>query len=382
LAKRKTIFYIWKSAYPWDVRVEKICMALLEANYDVYIVCKWEGEELEEEIVNGLNILRVGYKESSQKYSPFPFNPFWKKSIESLIQKHKPDLLINREIILAEISGKLAKKYNIPIVMDMAENYPAAMKNWKKYNDSFLKRFIFNTLEIAYKLESFCLKLMTGVLVVCTENKNRLIYNYKFNKDNIKIIYNTPSIKSFNFKRDEVDREFKTIAYHGYINNERNLEIFLDVAKDFSDLNFDIWGKITSESTIKEDFNIYSNINFYGEYDLNSLKEIIKDTDIGVLPYKIDEHINNTISNKLFDYMANGIPVITSKAIPMTTLIDEYHNGVYYDFSDRNGIRKCLSELNKYDWQQLGKNGRKAFLQEFNWENDKKKLIEFIGALI
>jgi len=59
LANRKTIFYIWKSAYPWDVRVEKICMALLEANYNIYIVCKWDGEELEEEIVNGLNSIKV-----------------------------------------------------------------------------------------------------------------------------------------------------------------------------------------------------------------------------------------------------------------------------------------------------------------------------------
>jgi len=382
LNDKKKIFYVWKSAYPWDVRIEKICLALVEAHYDVYIICRWEGEELEIETIDGINIVRIGYKQSTKKFTPLPFNPFWKKELDKLIQKHKPSLIINREIILADISGKLAKKYDIPIIMDMAENYPAAMKNWKKYNDSFIKRFLFNNLRVAYKLECFTLKLMSAVLVVCSENQNRIVEKYKFEIDKIEKIYNTPSLTSFDFKRYEEDRPYLNISYHGYINNERNLEKFLSVAKDFTNYIFDIWGKITSESTVKDDFKNYSNIRFHGEYNLCDLKEIIKSTDIGILPYIVDEHINNTISNKMFDYMANGIPVITSLAIPMTTLIDKYNCGIYYDFSNKNEIRNCLSTLNENDWNTLGKNGRLAFESDFNWENDKKKLVDFIGKLI
>lgn len=382
MTNKKKIFYVWKSAYPWDVRIEKICLALVESSYDVYVICRWEGEELEKETIDGVNIIRVGYKQSSKKFSPIPFNPFWKKELDKLLSKYKPSLIINREIILADISGKLAMKYDIPIVMDMAENYPAAMKNWKKYNNTFIKRFIFDKLDLAYKLEGLTLKLMTAVLVVCTENQNRIAKKYNFKIENIVKIYNTPSLSSFDFKRYEVDRPFKNISYHGYINNERNLEKFLKVAKDFTNYNFDIWGKITSESSIKDDFESYSNIRFYGEYYLPDLKEIIKSTDIGILPYKVDEHINNTISNKMFDYMANGIPVITSLAKPMTTLIDEYNCGIYYDFSNENKIRKCLKTLNENDWNTLGKNGRMAYESDFNWENDKKKLIDFIGKLM
>lgn len=373
---------MWKSGYPWDVRIEKICLALHNAGFEVYIICRWEGEELDKDVIDGINIIRVGYNQNAYKFSPLPFNPFWRKALEKLILDIKPNLIINREIILADISGKLAKKYNIPIIMDMAENYPSAMQNWKKYTNSFVKRLIFKHSKLVYNLEKMTSKMMNGILVVCEENKDRIIKKYRLDKDNIEVVYNTPPKDFFNFKRFEDDRPYKIIAYHGFINTERNLEFFLNVAKDFNDFEFHIWGKVTSDSNIKSAFSKYPNIKFFGEYKLKDLNEIIKKSDIGLLPYILDEHINNTISNKFFDYMANGIPIICSKAKPMMRLIDELGVGVYFDFSNKENIENALFNLTKYDFKNFGENGFQAFRDKFNWENDKKRLISFVEKFI
>ncbi|MCK5742621.1 MAG: hypothetical protein KAH48_10415, partial [Chlorobi bacterium] len=61
------ILYIWKGAYPWDVRTQKVCSALTNAGHEVYILARWTGEELERETVDGFHIIRVGYKRASRQ---------------------------------------------------------------------------------------------------------------------------------------------------------------------------------------------------------------------------------------------------------------------------------------------------------------------------
>ena len=381
MSNKKKIFYIWKSAYPWDVRIEKICSALVEFGFETYIICLWDGEEKQEENINGINILRVGFNQNKRNYLPIPFNPNWKKSIEQYIKLIKPDLIINREIILADISGKLAKKYEIPIIMDMAENYPAAMKLWKKYSDSLVKKLIYHQIDMPKWLEKKSLEMMDGVIVVCDENGERIRNEYNY--DNyIETIYNTPSLNFFNFKKFEQERDYITISYHGYINTERNLDKVLSVGSKFNNLKFDIWGDGVLLEELKSKFAKFDNITFYGAYKLENLNNIIQSTDIGILPYSLNDHIHNTLSNKMFDYMACGIPVLTSQAKSMVNFIDKYDIGYYFDFEDENNIEKTFSKLNSLDWAAKAKNGLKAFQSEFNWENDKTKLREFLERFI
>lgn len=381
MSDKKKIFYIWKSAYPWDVRIEKICTALVEFGYETYIICLWDGEEKQEEKINGINIIRIGFKESSKKYLPIPFNPNWTKLIEKYVKSIKPDLIINREIILADISGKLAKKFKIPIIMDMAENYPAAMKLWKKYSDSFTKKLIYHHLEIPKWLEKTSLNYMDGIIVVCDENGERIKNEYNYKKDLV-TIYNSPSKSQFNFKRFDSEKKYINVSYHGYINAERNLDKVLNVGKNFKNIKFNIWGSGFLLEELKSKFHTYKNITFYGEYDWKDLNSIIKETDIGILPYSLNDHIHNTLSNKMFDYMACGIPVLTSKAKSMMNFIDKYNIGYYFDFEEESQIENTFNNIEKLDWAEKGRKGYEAFEKEFNWENDKAKLKEFVGRFI
>lgn len=363
------------------MRIEKICSALVEFGYEVYIICLWGNEKEQSEEINGINIIRIGFQSNLRKFTPIPFNPFWKKSLTKLINEHKPNLIINREIILADISGRIAKKYNIPIVMDMAENYPSVMKLWKKYSDTFLKKLVYHHIDLPTWLEKDSLKYMNGVITVCDENSKRLENEYGYKGKQV-TIYNSPSKEFFDFKRFELKRKYTTIAYHGYINTERNLDNVLDVGKEFNELKFEIWGSGVLLKELKQKYSKYSNIEFFGEYNLTDLKSIIKSTDIGILPYILSPHIHNTISNKMFDYMACGIPVLTSKSNAMMNLISKTGCGYYHNFEDNEEIFKVFSNLDKYDWESKGRNGYNSFIKEFNWESDKEKLKEYIGGMI
>jgi hypothetical protein len=124
---KKKVLYIWKGPYPWDVRTAKFCESLNNNDYDVHLLARWKDDKYEKEKINNIIVHRVGYKKNHKLSIPIPYNPIWKTAIQKKIKEILPDLIIVREIMLAEVSGKLAKKNNIPIIMDMAENYPAAM---------------------------------------------------------------------------------------------------------------------------------------------------------------------------------------------------------------------------------------------------------------
>jgi glycosyltransferase involved in cell wall biosynthesis len=282
--------------------------------------------------------------------------------------------------MLGTVAGKVAKKSKIPVIMDMAENYPAVMKGWDKYSNSILKRFIFHRLDIPQKTEDISVKLMDGIYFVAEENRNRILDSYNHLKS--EVIYNTPKLSDYNFKRFKVEKEFKQISYHGFLNNERNFEIFLD-AYNSSKLNLDLelWGDGPSYEKLKAN-NKSNQVKLYGKYNHPELKEIIKSCDIGILPYKIDNHINNTISNKFFDYMANGIPIICSPAIPMKNIIDKHKLGLYFNLKTKIDVSNMINELSQINLKELGENGYNTFKNIYNWEEDEKKLLKFVKIFI
>lgn len=390
---KKKVLYIWKSAYPWDVRIEKICNSMSLQNYDVYIICKWGGEEKERETIGGINIIRIGFNEISSKYIPVSFNLFWKKAINNAVNEIKPHLIIVREIMLATASAKIGKKNNIPVLMDMAENYPAVMKGWKKYNSTWFRRFLLYKVKLADRIERNSLKYIDGVITVCQEQNERLTKVYNFNKEFLFVLHNTPSInlnkiieKNIDDTKDlpntENNKKTINLGYHGFVNTERNLEILIDAVAllDNSKYLLNIYGDGPELESIKKYAEDYSNIHIYGKYDHSELKRLYLNTDIGILPYVIDDHINNTISNKLFDYMAYGIPVVVADAIPMRRIVEEGNCGIVADCSNPKTLKESIELIVSKDLDKMGKNAFEFYKSKYNWEYDFNNFIKFLNT--
>ena len=161
--------------------LKKICESLVQFGYDVTILCKWNNEVNQKEVINGIKIIRAGYQKKSFLFAPVPYNIFWKNEIRNAIEDINPDLIINREFFLMTETSSIAKPKKIPIIMDMAENYPAAMREFKKYDKPLFKLF-FRNLKLPDKYEKYTLKLIDGLIVVCDEQKQRIINQYNINQ--------------------------------------------------------------------------------------------------------------------------------------------------------------------------------------------------------
>jgi glycosyltransferase involved in cell wall biosynthesis len=90
-----------------------------------------------------------------------------------------------------------------------------------------------------------------------------------------------------------------------------------------------------------------------------------------------------SLPNKLFDYIAAGIPVIASPLPEISALVSEYSCGIVLKAVSPELIAETLKRL-RGDSQYLSqlKAGAKAAARELNWETEKIKEQELIKRVI
>ena len=101
-----SIVYVWDADYPWDVRTEKVCIALTAAGHTVTIVARnkaWSAttERLHEGTVRRMPPWRLlGRKLDNALGFPAFFNPRWIRLVDRTCNEVDADLIVIRDLPL------------------------------------------------------------------------------------------------------------------------------------------------------------------------------------------------------------------------------------------------------------------------------------------
>lgn len=132
-------------------------------------------------------------------------------------------------------------------------------------------------------------------------------------------------------------------------------------------------------SRIKE-LGISEIIDVRPSIPMQDMPRVLQSCDAGLIAYGRDLGIES-LPNRLFEYMAIGLPIIApSYAREIASIIETEQCGILVDFENPIDIAKALVELSHHPnkCREMGRRSRDAFLARHNWEAEVRSVIDFI----
>ena len=102
-----------------------------------------------------------------------------------------------------------------------------------------------------------------------------------------------------------------------------------------------------------------------------------------VLLHPLPNHTDPLRSNKLFEYMSAGIPVIASDLPRWREIVRGIDCGLVVDPLDPTAIAEAIEYLLKHpaEAEAMGQRGREAVCSKLNWDADRERLVVFYREL-
>jgi glycosyltransferase involved in cell wall biosynthesis len=382
------ILKVWFSEYPWDVRVEKIAQSLIQMDNEVILLCRNNHGQPRIDSAGNLLIRRLPYINRNKKTilnqvinAPAFFNPVWFFYIFKNAFCYKCDIIIVRDLPLTIPVIIVAKLLSKKVIFDMAECHVEIFKaffKWYSLDSFFVKNPFLATI-----IEKYTIRMVDFIYVMSEESKKRLI-QLNAKSESVSVVTNTTRLFPEKYSLVYEKKSHLKIIYIGWVNiwrglntvvdaifklkNEKNQIVFFDVLGDGdSSLEF------TKEKVIK--LGLCNQINFLGWVDNSQIDSFMVQSDIGILPLYKKPHYDVTISNKLFDYMAIGLPVICSNITAMARIVLQTQCGLIFD--SLNVSELCTVIETMHDplcRSKFGQNGKQAINDFYNWPNECEKI--------
>lgn len=362
-----------------DMRIfEKECKSLAHAGFEVTLI--GFGEAPKTEVIDNIRCISL--------YCPIKNNLELLKKRNKLIYQtalqvdasiyhlHEPELL--------PVGKKLKKKGKI-VIFDSHEFY-----GWQLHDNihkikiiktpaSLMK--VIGNLYMRYE-KRVCMKL-DAVIQVCTMNG----IDYFANRCRHSIfIRNLPNAADYTRKSGYNLSQKPLVAMIGGITKERGITQLVKaihqaggtllLAGDFLPKSYE------TELRQMPEFDC---VEYKGFLDKNGMVDLLEQANIGASTLlnvgqydKID-----TFPTKVYDYMSMELPVVISDTDFAKKMNEKYHFGICVNPDDPDSIAKAITWLKDHPEQaaEMGKNGRRAIEEEFNWEKESEKLISFYHYL-
>jgi glycosyltransferase involved in cell wall biosynthesis len=285
----------------------------------------------------------------------------------------------------------IARRLSARFVADFHENSPALPAYFgHKIISRSPRQTISNIFRSRYILsiyERWVVRRADAVITVAKENQARL----ENPKQNTKIycVSNTKDPAGYPYLGLAKGSSI-TFLYHGSIQQNRGLRVFAEAFARTEARNIRLvilgFGKNSAEKQVIEEIipaNRTEDVTLLDwTSDLEEIKDVIMQADVGVIPHNRCELTETTLPNKLFEYFCYGKPVIVSDVAPLKRIVEETQAGYVFKAGDPSSLAQCIEYCSdKKRLEQLSANARNAAVGSYNWAVDRKELIRLYSEL-
>ncbi len=355
----------------YDSRAFNFFHSLKKEGFNVKLISfEWLGRENENKI-DGIKIIKIRRRPSAFFYFAFYF--FLLK--EFLFEKC--DHFFAEDIFTLPFAVMLKKIKNFSLVYDARELYPflAGLKD-KSLNQKIIasieRKFIYSTNRV----------IVTGEM-----DAEFLSEYYKIN--NVVVQRNLP------LQRKIVAKDLRKIfnipegafilVYQGVLLEGRGIGLVIKALRYLKNVLFLIFGDGDRKEFFEElvvENEVKDKVIFAGSVSQEELPDFTAGADLGLaLIENISKSYYYALPNKLFEYIAAGVPALVSDLPQMRKIVLHYGVGEVLKELNPKSVSEKIKSLIKDKEKMLGfKENLKSAAEELNWEAEfQKRKGEILG---
>ena len=271
----------------------------------------------------------------------------------------------------------LLKSFRRRVVMDVHENYVNQIlgKKWMPK----LFRILFSKL--VYFFEYLAVNTFEGVIT--TDSELTKSFKNLSNKTTIITANNFPSIDAdilaANFSINKYKKNI--VLSLGGVSKARCADILIQALPCIENIKYKIFmgGHENDQSLLQalKNSKEWHNVNFIGSVPFKDMSNLLIESSMSINMYAdLPNHYGNR-SNRLFEAMSAGLPVIVSDFGETASFVRKYNCGIAVNpvnpIDVSTAIVKLLSDP-EYA-MKLGLNGRSVVLKSYTWDKEFDKII-------
>lgn len=389
---------ILDSSFPPDQRVEKEALSLLGDGHEVFLFSLSYRKLSPIENYRGIQVYRFAAGKLIYKLSALAYTvPFYRwivqSKIKSFLIKCSIEVLHIHDMVIAEAALSANHKLKLPVVLDLHENRPAIMQEYKHVNELLgrwlidLKRWKKKYYELAAVVDS--------VVVVTDLAKVDIMESTGKKEDEVIALPNTIHYQEFvALPRDpgiikRMDGYFN-LLYIGDTSLRRGTDLLIKVihelVMEIPTIKLWIVGASSADKellSLTKSLGMEAFVQFEGWKDNHFLPTYIEQAQVALSPLKKNLHHDTTYANKVFQYMTLGCPMVVSDCIAQANLVTGENCGLVYKSDSISDLHNAILELYRHPDKayELGQNGKNAVQLRWNWNQTVKPLLSLYKRL-
>lgn len=300
-------------------------------------------------------------------FSLFSIRKFF-KAVGKIIKNGKYDAIIaSTEPLIGILGHYYSKKYKIPFVYDLQDNF----ETYDTYKLPFVSYF-----------DKKAVKEADAVITVSNSLKEYISRIRKIRKDNIYVIENGIDLRLFK----EIDRSIarkklrlplksKIIVYVGHLEKIKGAEILLKsfekIREKYPDACLLISGKVDKSVDINKKNIIYRKLP-----KRQDVVSAINAADVAVLPNPSNDFTKYCFPYKIVEYMACNVPIVATAVGDVSLLLKKYEGSLCKPDDCKDLAEKVilkLKESKKIDYSNE--------LKKLRWDVLANKLELILGSV-
>ncbi len=304
------------------------------------------------------------------------------------------DLVYANDYPTLSPAARIARARGARLAYDSHEIYLATVNQFYPSVARFPKSFIFSLLvDLARRIGGrHEQRLIREVDLFVTTNESYASYfRSTYGREQVDVIRNCPetvkSVPSRNRIRDALGLSpgDRVVLYQGMMNSGRGLSQLVLSAEHLDErMRIILLGDGPLRETLLtlvRDRNLSERVRFLDAVPQEHLVAWTAGGDLGMLVLEaINESKRLASANKLFEYMAAGIPMLVSDLPENRRVVDECDSGFLLPDTSPEAIAASIMAVfqDPDEMRRRGENGRRAHLQRYNWEVEKVRLLALL----